>query len=161
MKVDAIKRFVPDSSVNSDLVLSRRTHHKCPHAALELLSHGAEAVAPAALVRLKLLTALLTGEKRQRVTAAQVTSLLWHVAHLPISLDPVHTVQAFSQIVPLARQAQSTAYDAKLPGTGVTLQPAAGHKRPATPKDCEERRASSSADLTGEKRRSGSCRGGG
>jgi predicted nucleic acid-binding protein len=38
--------------------------------------------------------------------------MLSRIAHLPISVDPIHTIHAFSQILPLARQAQLTEYDA-------------------------------------------------
>jgi predicted nucleic acid-binding protein len=56
--------------------------------------------------------ALLSGEKRQRITIAQVTSILRAIADLPISIDPVQMDHAFQQILPLARQSNLTEYDA-------------------------------------------------
>jgi predicted nucleic acid-binding protein len=56
--------------------------------------------------------ALLVGERRKRVSAAQVTSLLQRIAALPISVDPVRVDRAFEQILSLARQEQLSEYDA-------------------------------------------------
>jgi predicted nucleic acid-binding protein len=110
MKVDATKRFVLDASITLAWCFPEE-RAKYSDAVLDLLSHGAEAVVPA-IWQFEVANALLAGEKRRRVTVAQVTSMLSRIAHLPISVDPIHTIHAFSQILPLARQAQLTEYDA-------------------------------------------------
>jgi predicted nucleic acid-binding protein len=119
MKVDAIKRFVLDASVTLAWCFPEE-RAKYPDAVLDLLSHGAEAFAPA-IWPFEVANALLAGEKRQRVTVAQVTSMLGHIARLPISLHPVPAVLAFTQILPLARQTQLTEYGASYLELGLRL----------------------------------------
>ena len=110
MKAATTKQFVLDASVTlAWCFVDERTNYT--EAVLDRLANGAEAVAPA-IWPFEVANALLTGEKRQRLTVAQVTSLLQRIANLPISVDPVQTDHAFQQIVPLARQAQLTEYDA-------------------------------------------------
>jgi predicted nucleic acid-binding protein len=110
MKADAIKRFVLDASVTLAWCFPEE-RAKYPDAVLDLLSRGAEAAAPA-IWPFEVANALLAGERRQRMTVAQVTSMLSRITRLPISVDPVHTVHAFNQILPLARQSRLTQYDA-------------------------------------------------
>lgn len=110
MKAAATKQFVLDASVTLAWCFAdERT--KYTEAVLDLLANGAEAVAPA-IWPFEVANALLMGERRQRATVAQVTSLLQRIANLPISVDPVQIDHAFQQIVTLARQTQLTEYDA-------------------------------------------------
>jgi predicted nucleic acid-binding protein len=110
MKAAGIKPFVLDASVTLAWCFAdERTTYT--EAVLDLLANGGEAIAPA-IWPFEVGNALLAGEKRQRVTVAQVTSLLRRIANLPISVDPVQIDHAFQQILPLARQTQLTEYDA-------------------------------------------------
>jgi predicted nucleic acid-binding protein len=110
MKAAATKRFVLDASVTLAWCFPDE-HTSYAEAVLDRLANGVEAVAPA-IWPFEVANALLVGEKRQRVTVAQVTSILWRIADLPISIDPVRIDHAFRQVLPLARQAQLTEYDA-------------------------------------------------
>ena len=110
MKAAATKRFVVDASVTLAWCFSDE-HTTFAEAALDLLANGAEAMAPA-IWPFEVANALLVGEKRKRVTVAQVTSILQRVTDLPISVDPVQIGRAFQQVLPLARQTELTEYDA-------------------------------------------------
>ena len=110
MKAAATKRFVLDASVTLAWCFpDERTAYA--EAALDLLANGAEAMAPA-IWPFEVANALLVGEKRKRVTVAQVTSILQRITDLPISVDPVQIGRAFQQVLPLARQTELTEYDA-------------------------------------------------
>jgi predicted nucleic acid-binding protein len=78
---------------------------------LDLLSTGAEAITPA-IWPLEVANALLSAERRKRISVAQVTALLGRVAHLPISIETVNTSRAFGEILSAARQHDLTEYDA-------------------------------------------------
>ena len=110
MKAAAIKRFALDASVALAWCFPDE-HTTYAEAVLDLLGNGVEAIAPA-IWPFEVGNALLVGEKRHRVTVAQVTSILRRIADLPISVDPVQIDHAFQRILPLARQAQLTEYDA-------------------------------------------------
>jgi predicted nucleic acid-binding protein len=110
MKAAATKRFVLDASVTLAWCFPDE-HTAYAEAALDLLANGAEAMAPA-IWPFEVANALLVGEKRKRVTVAQVTSILQRITDLPISVDPVQIGRAFQQVLPLARQTELTEYDA-------------------------------------------------
>jgi len=110
MKAAATKRFVVDASVTLAWCFPDE-HTTYAEAVLDRLANGVEAMAPA-IWPFEVANALLVGEKRQRVTVAQVTAILRRIADLPISVDPVQIDRAFQQVLPLARQAQLTEYDA-------------------------------------------------
>jgi predicted nucleic acid-binding protein len=110
MKAAATKRFVLDASVTLAWCFPDE-HTTYAEAALDLLANGAEATAPA-IWPFEVANALLAGEKRKRVTVAQVTSILQRIADLPISVDGIRMDHTFQQILPLARQSQLTQYDA-------------------------------------------------
>lgn len=110
MKAAATKRFVLDASVTLAWCFPDE-HTTYAEAALDLLANGVEAITPA-IWPFEVANALLAGEKRKRVTVAQVTSILRRIADLPISVDPVQTSDAFQQVLPLARQTGLTEYDA-------------------------------------------------
>jgi predicted nucleic acid-binding protein len=110
MKAAATRRLVLDASVTLAWCFpDEKTAYA--EAVLDLLANGAEGVAPA-IWPFEVANALLAGEKRQRVTVAQVTSLLRRIADLPISLDPAQIDHIFQQVLPLARQMQLSEYDA-------------------------------------------------
>ena len=110
MKAAATKRLVLDASVALAWCFDdEKTVYS--EAVLDLLANGAQAVTPA-IWPFEVANAMLAGERRQRITIAQVTSILRRIADLPISVDPVQMVYAFQQILPLARQSQLTEYDA-------------------------------------------------
>jgi predicted nucleic acid-binding protein len=110
MKGAATKRFVLDASVTLAWCFpDERTSYA--EAALDLLANGAEAMAPT-IWPFEVANALLVGEKRKRMTVAQVTSILERIADLSISVDGIRMDRAFRQILPLARQSELTEYDA-------------------------------------------------
>jgi predicted nucleic acid-binding protein len=110
MKGDATKRFVLDASVTLAWCFPEEstTHTE---AVLDLLANGAEAITPP-IWPFEVANALLVGERRKRVTVAQVTSVLRRIADLPISVDPVRVDHAFGQVLSFARQERLTEYDA-------------------------------------------------
>ena len=61
---------------------------------------------------LEVANALLTAERRKRVTTAQVTTFLQVIKDLPISVDSTPVALAFDRILSLAREQNLTEYDA-------------------------------------------------
>jgi predicted nucleic acid-binding protein len=110
MKAAATRRLVLDASVTLAWCFpDEKTAYA--ESVLDLLANGAEGVAPA-IWPFEVANALLAGEKRHRVTVAQVTSILRRIADLPISIDPAQIDHIFQQVLPLARQTQLSEYDA-------------------------------------------------
>jgi predicted nucleic acid-binding protein len=56
--------------------------------------------------------ALLVGERRKRLSAAQVTTVLQRISVLPIAIDIIQIDAVFGKILSVARQHQLTEYDA-------------------------------------------------
>ncbi len=110
MKAAATKRLVLDASVTLAWCFSDEST-TYTEAVLDLLTNGAEAIAPA-IWPFEVANALLVGERRKRVTAAQVTSMLARIGDLPISVEPIRVDRAFGPIWLLARNEQLTEYDA-------------------------------------------------
>jgi predicted nucleic acid-binding protein len=110
MKAAATKQIVLDASVALAWCFADEKS-AYSEAVLDFLANGSQAVTPS-IWPFEVANALLAGERRQRITIAQVTSILRRVADLPISVDPAQTDHAFQQILPLARQSQLTEYDA-------------------------------------------------
>jgi len=110
MKGDATKRFVLDASVTLAWCFADEST-TLTEAILDLLSNGAEAITPP-MWPFEVANALLVGERRKRVSVAQVTSVLQRIVTLPISVDPVRVDHAFGQVLSVARQEQLTEYDA-------------------------------------------------
>lgn len=110
MKVAVIKRMVLDASVAVAWCFEDESSD-FTEGVLDLLASGAEALTPA-IWPLELVNALLTAERRKRISVAQVTALLRRIARLPISVDPVELVHLFDQIPSVARQQNLPAYDA-------------------------------------------------
>lgn len=110
MKVAAIKRFVLDASVALAWCFPEEATNGT-EAILDSLTDGSEALTPA-IWPFEVANALLVGERRKRITVAQVTSVLQRIAALPVSLDSVRVDRAFDQILSSARQEQLSEYDA-------------------------------------------------
>jgi predicted nucleic acid-binding protein len=106
----AVRRFVLDASVAVAWCFDDETT-PLSEAVLNLLSRGSEALAPA-IWPLEVANALLTAERRKRISVAQVTAQLGRIGKLPIAIEPASTVFAFDQVLPVARQQQLTEYDA-------------------------------------------------
>jgi predicted nucleic acid-binding protein len=110
MKAAAFKLVVLDASVALAWCFADEKA-AYPEALLDLLAAGSEAAVPA-IWPFEVANALLAGERRRRISLAQVTSILSRIADLPISIDPVQMDHAFHRVLPLARQARLTEYDA-------------------------------------------------
>jgi predicted nucleic acid-binding protein len=110
MKAAATKRFVVDASMTLAWCFSDEST-AFTEAVLDLLANGAEAIVPA-IWAFEVANGLLVGERRKRMTSAQVTSVLQRIADLPISIEPIRVDRAFGPILLLARNEQLTEYDA-------------------------------------------------
>jgi len=78
---------------------------------LDLLARGTTALVPA-LWPLELSNALLSAERKKRLTVAQSTTFLQRVAGLPISIDATPLAPSCNQILSVARLHELTTYDA-------------------------------------------------
>lgn len=110
MKDDATKRFVLDASVTLAWCFADESTERT-EAILDWLANGAQAITPP-IWPFEVANALLTAERRRRISVAQVTSVLRRIAALPIAVDAVRLDHAFEQVVSFARQEQLTEYDA-------------------------------------------------
>lgn len=110
MKDAATRRLVLDASVTLAWCFPEESSAGS-EAILDLLTAGGEAVAPSIWPH-EVANALLVGERRKRITLAQITSALATINALPIVLDSIQVVHVFERILPLARQHQLTEYDA-------------------------------------------------
>jgi predicted nucleic acid-binding protein len=106
----AINAFVLDASVTvAWCVEDERT--KFSEGVLDLLAQGAQALAPT-IWPLEIANALLTAERRKRISLARITTLLQTIAALPISVMPSDAKFVFEQMLPSARQHGLALYDA-------------------------------------------------
>ena len=110
MKAGGTKRLVLDASVAVAWCFPEEST-SFTEGVLDLLASGTEALT-AAIWPFELANALLMGERRKRISVAQVTTVLQRISALPITVDPIRTDTAFSQILSVARQEQLTEYDA-------------------------------------------------
>jgi predicted nucleic acid-binding protein len=110
MKAAATKRFVLDASVTLAWCFADEGT-AYTEAVLDLLANGAEAVVPA-IWPFEVANAALMGEKRKRITFAQVTAVLQRFGDLPITVDPIRVDRAFGSVLALTRKEQLTEYDA-------------------------------------------------
>jgi predicted nucleic acid-binding protein len=110
MKVGVIKRLVLDASVAVAWCFPDEST-PFTEGVLDLLASGTEAIT-AAIWPFEVANALLMGERRKRISVAQVTTVLQRISSLPITIDPIRTDTAFGQILSVARQEQLTEYDA-------------------------------------------------
>ncbi len=105
-----MSRFVLDASI----VLSWCFPDENPGLArqfADLFKQGHAAIAPAFWPH-EVLNALLAGERRKRITAAQTRSFLTDLAVLPIELEQFPPATVFGRIQSLGREHGLTAYDA-------------------------------------------------
>ena len=140
MKAAATKRLVLDASVTLAWCFSDEST-AYTEAVLDLLANGAEAIAPA-IWTFEVANALLVGERRKRVTAAQVTSVLQRIGDLPIFVEPIRVDRAFGPILLLARNEQLAEYDAAY------IELALREGLPLATLDNRLRRAARSAGIT-------------
>lgn len=104
------RRFVLDASVTVAWCFPDESGQFAEQV-LDLLASSGEALVPA-IWPFEVANAMLAGERRKRISAAQVTSILQRIAELPIAIDPIRSDRAFSQILSLGRQEQLSEYDA-------------------------------------------------
>jgi predicted nucleic acid-binding protein len=110
MKADAINRLVLDASV----VLSWCFPDESSPGAEKLLdsmADGTKAIVPA-IWPFEIANALLTAERRKRLSTAQVTAALRSLTLLPIAIDAAQVESIFGDVLAVARQRQLTQYDA-------------------------------------------------
>ncbi|HYM76615.1 MAG TPA: type II toxin-antitoxin system VapC family toxin [Candidatus Dormibacteraeota bacterium] len=110
MKAAATKRFVLDASMTLAWCFTDEST-AFTEAVLDLFRNGTDAIAPA-IWPFEVANALLMGERRKRVTSAQVAAILKRVSDLPVSIDPTRRDYVFGSILLLARREQLTVYDA-------------------------------------------------
>lgn len=110
MKAAGTKRFVLDASVTLAWCFADE-REPFAEGVLDVLVSGGEAVAPA-IWPFEVANALLVGERRKRISVAQVTSVLQRISDLPISLDPVRIDGIFEKVLGFARQELLSEYDA-------------------------------------------------
>jgi predicted nucleic acid-binding protein len=110
MKAGAIKRLVLDASVAVAWCFPDEST-VFTEGVLDLFASGTEAIT-AAIWPFEVANALLMGERRKRISVAQVTTVLQRISALPIAVETIRTDTAFGQILSVARQEQLTEYDA-------------------------------------------------
>jgi predicted nucleic acid-binding protein len=110
MKADAINRFVLDASVALAWCFPEESSPGAEKL-LDSLAGGSTAIIPP-LWPFEVANALLTAERRKRVSMAQVTAILKKLALLPIAVDAVQVESVFGDVLAVARQGQLTEYDA-------------------------------------------------
>ena len=110
MKADAINRLVLDASVALAWCFPDEST-PAAEKLLDFMADGANAVVPA-IWPFEVANALLTAERRKRLSMAQVTAALSNLTLLPIAIDAVHVESVFGDVLAVARQGQLTEYDA-------------------------------------------------
>lgn len=78
---------------------------------LDLLAKGTTIVVPT-VWPLEVANAMLSAERKKRISVAQAAAFLRRVASFPISIDIMPIGRAFDQILSVGRQHELTAYDA-------------------------------------------------
>jgi len=139
MKAADIKRLVLDASVTLAWCFEDEATG-FTEALLDLLSAGAETLVPA-IWSMEVTNALLTAERRKRITTAQVTGLLRRILKLPITVEPMPPARAFEQVLQVARQQELTEYDTAY------LELALRESLPLATLDAKLRRAARSAGV--------------
>jgi predicted nucleic acid-binding protein len=110
MKAGASSRIVLDVSVTVAWCFADESTLFAEQV-LDFVAGGGLALVPA-IWPFEVANALLAGERRGRISIAQVTSVLQRIADLPIAIDAVRSDRAFSPTLSLARQQQLSEYDA-------------------------------------------------
>ncbi len=78
---------------------------------LDLLAKGTTVVVPT-VWPLEVANAMLSAERKKRISVAQAAAFLRRVAAFPISIDTLPIGRAFDQILSVGRLHELTAYDA-------------------------------------------------
>jgi predicted nucleic acid-binding protein len=110
MKAAAINRLVLDASVALAWCFPDESSAGAERL-LDSMADGSKAIVPA-IWPFEIANALLTAERRKRLSMAQVTSTLKELALLPITIDGVQVESVFGEVLAVARQGQLTEYDA-------------------------------------------------
>jgi predicted nucleic acid-binding protein len=110
MKADAFSVLVLDASITLSWCFPDEGSGYA-QGILDMLGNGTSALVPA-IWPFEIANGLLAGERRKRLSLAQVTSVLERIGVLPISVEPVRTDLAFVQVLAVARQHQLSEYDA-------------------------------------------------
>jgi predicted nucleic acid-binding protein len=110
MKAGVIKRLVLDASIAVAWCFPEEST-LYTEGVLDLLASGVEALTTA-IWPFEVANALLVGERRKRLSAAQVTTVLQRISVLPIAIDIIQIDAVFGKILSVARQHQLTEYDA-------------------------------------------------
>jgi len=110
MKADVINRWVLDASVALAWCFPDEGSPGVEKL-LDFMADGSKAIVPA-IWPLEIANALLTAERRKRLSMAQVTAVLRNLSLLPIAIDAVQIESIFGDVLAVARQGQLTEYDA-------------------------------------------------
>ena len=110
MKAAATNRLVLDASVALAWCFPDESSAGAERL-LDSMADGSKAIVPA-IWPFEIANALLTAERRKRLSMAQVTSTLKELALLPITIDGVQVESVFGEVLAVARQGQLTEYDA-------------------------------------------------
>ncbi len=110
MKADATRSLVLDASVALAWCFEDESA-ALPERVLDVLETGTEMLTPS-IWPMEVANALLTAERRKRITNAQATTFLQRISKLPIIVEPVSLSRAFEHVLPVARQHHLTEYDA-------------------------------------------------
>lgn len=110
MKADATNRFVLDASVALAWCFPDESSPGAEKL-LDSMAAGSKAIVPA-MWPFEVANALLTAERRKRISIAQVTATLKKLALLPIAVDAIQVESVFGDVLAVARQGNLTEYDA-------------------------------------------------
>ena len=110
MKAGVINRLVLDASVALAWCFPDESSPAIEKL-LDALANGAEAVTPA-IWPFEVANALLTAERKKRISLAQVTAVLRNIALLPIAVDSARVDRAFADVLAVARREHLAEYDA-------------------------------------------------
>lgn len=102
-------RFVLDCSVTMSWLFDDESD-RYTDAVLDALAHGT-AIVPA-LWPLEVANALLTAERRRRVTQADALGFLEMLGALPVMVDPMPGVEDIPLLIAIGRRQKLSAYDA-------------------------------------------------
>lgn len=110
MRAGAINRLVLDASVALAWCFADESSPGAEKL-LDSMAGGSMAIVPA-IWPFEVANALLSAERRKRVSMAQVTAALRNLALLPIAIAAAQTESIFGDVLAVARQGQLTEYDA-------------------------------------------------
>lgn len=140
MKADAINRLVLDASVALAWCFPDESS-PASEKLLDFMADGAKAIVPA-IWPFEVANALLTAERRNRLSMAQVTAALRSLTLLPIAIDAVQVESVFGDVLAVARQGRLTECDAAY------LELALRETLPLATLDVQLRRAARNAGIS-------------